>query len=90
MDVLLRFSNIKEVEYDKLNVESKSLEILLLGSPKGNMALVKIVSVEVQDWEWLTVMEQTIWTSPGAIIPRTLGCSTLFLQVQIPFFLARW
>lgn len=39
------------MEYDEVDVESKSLEIRLLGSSKGNTTLVKIVSVEVGGWE---------------------------------------
>lgn len=38
------------MEYNGLDVESKDLEILLLGSPKENMTLVKIVPIEVGGW----------------------------------------
>lgn len=38
------------MEYGEVDVESKSLEILLR-RPKGNTTLVKIVSVEVEGWE---------------------------------------
>lgn len=42
--------------------------------------------MEVGDWEWLIVMKQIIWTSPGAVIPRILWWATL-LQAGANSFL---
>lgn len=79
VDVLLRFSNIKEVfcgiQWIRCRIQR------FRNSPAGESQGKYSIGKDCPNWSrrlgWLIVMKEIIWAFPGAIIPRTLVCNTL-------------